>query len=130
MSKMDTALVNCTIFQQHRVKRVSPCTSTRWNSVQASLRTRLDKLQADHKRGLVLVGENPLFFERLVPITGIPKLKQQMRAALEALAWFRRHGPAWAQPLPISEIDQVELILAGSLLQQLGVAYIVGAVGL
>jgi hypothetical protein len=51
--------------------------------------------------------------ERSFPIDDIPKLKRLVRAALRARAWFKRQGPDWAQPLPLSEDEHENILCSG-----------------
>jgi|SRR5262249_12487698 len=75
----------------------------------AQFERHVDALVSFYKRGNILVS-SPLFQERAVPIEEIPKLKHLVRNALHARAWFERHGPAWAQPLPLSEFERVGML--------------------
>jgi|SRR5215831_13884571 len=43
---------------------------------------------------------------------GIPGLIREIRAALDARIWFSKHGPGWAQPLPLGE-DCVAMLRMG-----------------
>ena len=43
---------------------------------------------------------------------GIPALIDQIHAALEAQVWFARHGPCWAQPLPLA-MKEISSMLRG-----------------
>src|SRR5262249_40445767 len=72
---------------------------------------QVDRLVAAHKRGHILVA-SPFFRKSAVAIDDIPKLKLLVRNALRARAWFSRQGPAWANPLPLSE-DEHEKIMCG-----------------
>jgi len=72
----------------------------------------VDSLVAAHKRGRILVA-TPFFTERAVPVDAIPKLKLLVRNALRARAWFLRQGPAWAQPLPLSEDEHEKILCSG-----------------
>jgi hypothetical protein len=72
----------------------------------AQFERHVDALVSFYKRGNILVS-SPLFQERSVPIEEIPKLKHLVRSALRARAWFEKHGPAEAQPLPLSELERI-----------------------
>jgi hypothetical protein len=72
----------------------------------------VDELLSIHKRGRILVA-SPFFRERSVPVDDIPKLKLLVRNALRARAWFARQGPAWAQPLPLSEDEHENIMCSG-----------------
>jgi hypothetical protein len=73
---------------------------------------KVDRLAAAYKCGRVLVA-SPFFSERAVPVDDIPKLKLLVRNALRARAWHGRHAPAWAQPLPLSEIEHEKIMCSG-----------------
>ena len=75
----------------------------------AQFERHVDALVSFYKRGNILVS-SPLFADRAVPIEEIPKLKHLVRNALHARAWFERHGPAWAQPLPLSDFERFSAI--------------------
>jgi hypothetical protein len=49
----------------------------------------------------------------------IPHLIRKIRAALDAQVWFSKHGPSWAQPLPLGA-DYVAMIRGGGPLHLLG----------
>src|SRR5215831_1444248 len=76
----------------------------------AQFERHVDALVSFYKRGNILVS-SPLFQERAVPIEEIPKLKHLVRSALHARAWFSRHGPPWAQPLPLSETERIGMLI-------------------
>jgi len=65
----------------------------------------VEELAAAHKRGEIVVS-SPVFNGPL-PVNELPKLKLLVRNALRARAWFSRHGPSWAQPLPLSMIERI-----------------------
>jgi len=81
----------------------------------------VDELVNHHKRGHILVA-SPFFREYAVAIDDIPKLKLLVRNALRARAWFSRQGPAWANPLPLSE-DEHETIMCSGFFHRRLVAY-------
>jgi hypothetical protein len=72
---------------------------------------RVDELVSHHKQGRIIVS-SPIF-DGPLPIADIPKLKRRVRAALRARASHSRHGAAWAQPLPICEIEREKLLCGG-----------------
>jgi hypothetical protein len=78
----------------------------------------VDRLAAAHKRGRIVVS-SPICTQLAVVIADIPKLKRLVRAALRARAWFCRQGPAWAQPLPLNEIEREKLYCSGYFHQHL-----------
>jgi hypothetical protein len=69
-------------------------------------------LVAAHKRGEIVVS-SPVYRGPL-SIDDVPKLKRLVRAAEHARAWFSKHGPSWAQPLPLSEIERIGFFISDS----------------
>lgn len=65
----------------------------------------VDNLVAAHKHGKILA-PNP-FFDRPFSISDVPRLKYLVRTALQARRWFAKHGPPWAQPLPLSDLERI-----------------------
>ena len=66
---------------------------------------QLAKLVDNHRRGLIAVS-TPIY-RGLIPVDEIQKLARLNRAGLFARAWFGRHGPAWAQPLPLNDLERI-----------------------
>jgi hypothetical protein len=65
-------------------------------------------LAAACARGRIVV-TSPVYTDLDIAIADIPKLKNLVRAALRARAWFDKHGPAWAKPLPLSNDERESL---------------------
>jgi len=72
--------------------------------------TGLAKLVDNHRRGLIAV-KTPVY-SGLIPVDEIQKLAQLNRTGLFARAWFGRHGPAWAQPLPLNDLERIRCFLS------------------
>jgi hypothetical protein len=70
-------------------------------------------VDASHQRGQIVVA-TPIFTGPLL-ISAAPKLIQLIRAAQHAKALHRRHGPVWAQPLPVCELERIKMFCDESL---------------
>src|SRR5262245_48663642 len=79
------------------------------------------ELVANHKRGGIVVAI-PIFCGPVL-ITDVPRLLRLNRAGERARALFSRHGPAWAQPLPLSESERIGFFLSDNLLLHLVALY-------
>jgi len=74
---------------------------------------QLASLTDNHRRGLIAV-KTPVY-SGLIPVGEIQKLARLNRAGLFARAWFSRHGPAWAQPLPLNDLERIRFFLSDCL---------------
>jgi hypothetical protein len=63
---------------------------------------------AQHGRGNVFV-ETPVYSGPF-PIDALRKLKRLVDNAHRARVWHARYGPAWAQPLPLSEPERIRIL--------------------
>jgi hypothetical protein len=68
----------------------------------------VNELIAQHGRGNILV-KTPIYSGPF-PIDALRKLKRLVDNAHRARVWHSRYGPAWAQPLPLSEPEQISLL--------------------
>jgi len=73
----------------------------------------LAKLVDAHQHGLIAV-RTPLY-AGLIPVDEVQALARLNRAGLFARAWFERHGPPWAQPLPLCILERIKCFLSDSL---------------
>jgi len=73
----------------------------------ANFERHVDNLVAAHRRGLIYV-TSPVF-DGALSVNDIPKLRILVRKALRARAWWKKYGPVWAQPLPISDLECIHL---------------------
>jgi len=71
------------------------------------------KLVDHHKHGRIVVTSH--IFSGPLSINHAPKLMRLNRAGLYARAWFSRHGPAWAQPLPLSDLERISFFCSNVL---------------
>src|SRR5262249_20675002 len=70
----------------------------------------LAKLVDHHKHGRIVVTSH--IFSGSLSVSDAPKLARLNRAGLFARAWFSRHGPAWAQPLPLSDLERIRCFVS------------------
>jgi hypothetical protein len=73
----------------------------------------VDELVANHERGRIVVA-TPIFCGPL-PVNAAPKIKLLVRHARACRAWFARHGPCWAQPLPLHQLERINFFISDSL---------------
>lgn len=78
------------------------------------LRERCERAFEDYIKGLydlkpdefgMIEARTPWDDDHCIFRPGIPALIDQIRAALDAQVWFAKHGPYWAQPLPLAMKD-------------------------
>jgi len=74
---------------------------------------QLAKLADAHRHGLVAVKTQ--VYSGLIPVNEIQTLARLNRAGLLARTWFERHGPAWAQPLPLCILERIKCFLSDCL---------------
>src|SRR5262245_20010509 len=65
------------------------------------------ELVAQHGHGNILV-KTPVYSGPF-PINALPKLKRLVDNAHHARIWHARYGPPWAQFLPVSELERIEI---------------------
>jgi hypothetical protein len=82
---------------------------------------QLARLAAHHRRGRIIIS-TPVFAGPF-PVDEIPRLVQLARASLAARAWISRHGPPWAHPLPLTDIERIEMFLDERPERHLGALY-------
>lgn len=100
-------------MEEGRAKGTDPMCEDPIQICAAEFERHVDNLVAAHQRGLIYV-TSPIFSGAL-SINDIPKLKILVCNALRAQAWFSRHGPACLQPLPLSDLERIEMFLSDSL---------------
>jgi hypothetical protein len=81
----------------------------------------LGALIDNHAQGKIIVTTR--IFCGPISIKDVQKVARLVRAADHAKALHARHGPAWAQPLPLGEIERIKLCLQETNLPLHFVAY-------
>src|SRR5262245_14354765 len=74
------------------------------------LQAKVASLVDHHRHGRIVI-TSPIFSGSL-SVNDAPKLARLNRAGLFARAWFSRHGPAWAQPLPLNDLERIRCFVS------------------